>query len=209
MLKNLKLTLFISTIFVVFFNNSLSITTIACPPTPDYKNCLTCKDENDNDLKNCSSCKPSFFSSLPSVPLLLEQKEGIKAIQLCQEKCQQHCTSCTTIDNCMECESGFYLSLESDLKCQACSQGCIKCKNENTCLSCSGNYMLNSNNQCDNIRTKQLLVIVVIMIYILAIAGWCSWQLFTQTQIYRKRKTKKILTEELVTPKSVYKRETL
>ena len=205
MLKNHKFSIFyLIILFLLLHKTSMAIlqdtpipVAVSCPQSSNFKNCLSCEE----DLKNCKTCKSGFFNNHNNLPS--------SGLRLCQDNCQKHCSECTTPDNCTKCESGYFLQLESEQKCQPCQEGCTSCKNENSCTSCSGSYMLNSENQCENIRTKQLLVVGVILIYGLAIAGWCCWQIFTQTKIYKKRQTKKILNEELIVPnKSVYRRET-
>ena len=102
-------------------------------------NCEKCEGKKNNDI--CVLCKDNYIS----------KNDINNKIEYCNEKCKEgeneKCKECDLNKNeCLNCNSGFYLPSDDDIKleCKSCSlehcQICHGTKSSNICDSCEKNY---------------------------------------------------------------------
>ena len=125
--------------------------------------CLSCYGNTTTSI--CTSCKENFILSRGKCKIDFDGDDDepeekkcpppyVLSGGFCMEKCSvgpnDKCYSCNDeelkIDQCKECNSGYFLPTDSDKKkCEICGAFCLKCegtKLNNQCLECQYNYML-------------------------------------------------------------------
>ena len=108
-------------------------------PEDDKTKCKICDMENCNKCEGnlnytkCVSCEENFILS------------GNKCLKNCTINETTQCKKCNPeegkIDQCLECNGGFYLPEENKTHCEKCSiENCEKCKNNN-CSKCFDGFL--------------------------------------------------------------------
>ena len=97
----------------------------------DIDNCKEC--EGNLNYTKCSICEKDYILS------------GKKCLKYCEINEDTQCKKCNTeeekIDQCLECNKGFYLPEDNNTHCQICSiQNCEICENDN-CTKCLDNFL--------------------------------------------------------------------
>jgi len=127
--------------------------------------CLSCYGNTTTSI--CTFCKDNFKLSGGKCKIDIDNPSREKECpppyvlsgEFCMEKCSignnDKCLSCEDeelkIDQCKECNIGYFLPTDTDKKkCEICGVYCLKCegtKSNNNCLECQNNYILN-NGRC-------------------------------------------------------------
>ena len=127
--------------------------------------CLSCYGNKTTSI--CTSCKDNFklYGGKCKINYNDSTEENecplpyISSGGFCMEKCSigtnDKCYSCNNeelkIDQCKECNIGYFLPADTDKKkCELCGAYCLRCegtKLNNKCLECQNNYML-SDGRC-------------------------------------------------------------
>jgi len=154
-----------------------------CDSTNYRSHCLICHEEENkldqckqckegyyvpNDLEqlsycyscpsSCQSCEGSFYNPICTKCKIGYKLSGGKCLKECTTGSDNYCKNCNTeegkIDQCLECNDGYYLSKISNydyyynnslIYCSVCPNNCTKCKyNEYKadCTECKNGYYL-------------------------------------------------------------------
>lgn len=116
----------------------------------------------DNNTGSCNSCEVDNCVKCErksECHLCIEQYVPLNGIcfKTCQTGENEKCHSCNNTlfeitENCLDCNEGFYLPIDSEdrTKCKSCGIGCLNCYgkvNESICYKCKEGFLL-YNNEC-------------------------------------------------------------
>lgn len=116
-------------------------------------------------MQSCESCNVDNFCDVCKLGYFKEQSASSGDICI---PCGLFCNSCTSLDDCTDCQPGFVSSLEGCLK---CSPECNTCTlTPENCTSCQAGYLKDSKNQC-YYRYTLIAMIGVALGFVLLVMG--------------------------------------
>ena len=115
----------------------------------EKKQCIKC------DIDNCKECEGNAADKKCSKCLEGYILSGKKCLKPCEINENSQCKICNNeeekIDQCLECNKGFYLPKDNNSYCEKCDiDNCKECEGNTTytkCSICEGDYIL-SGNKC-------------------------------------------------------------
>ncbi|KAM3138958.1 hypothetical protein pb186bvf_008971 [Paramecium bursaria] len=112
-----------------FYDDGINLN---CKPCPT--NCI----ENSN---TCQSCQLNFSGSQCQNCVTGYYLDQTNKCQICMDKC----ISCTTLQSCQICQSGYW---NNNGQCTQCNTPCLTCSSASVCQTCQSGLVINNVGQC-------------------------------------------------------------